>query len=75
MSDRIKRGGSAFPLNTQNTAKPGAFEPQSGMSLRDWFAGQVLASAGALPLGEKDCNFRAKVAYEMADAMIRAREG
>lgn len=45
-----------------------------GMTLRDWFAGQVLASAAALPFGEGDCLYRAKVAYEQANAMLAERE-
>lgn len=46
-----------------------------GMTLRDWFAGQVLASAAALPHGAGDYLHRAKVAYEQADVMLTAREG
>jgi hypothetical protein len=46
---------------------------QHGMTLRDWFAGQVLASAAALPYSAGDYQFRAKVAYEQADAMLAAR--
>lgn len=45
----------------------------NGMTLRDWFAGQVLASAAALPFGAADCINRAKAAYEQADAMLAAR--
>lgn len=45
----------------------------NGMTLRDWFAGQVLASAAALPFGEGDCAHRAVVAYQQADAMLSER--
>jgi len=57
-----------------------------GMSLRDWFAGQIAASlvangdfvaavdARAMFLGEKNANVVATTAYDLADAMLRARE-
>ena len=70
-----KDGGPAFPRITYegNLGHP-------GMSLRDWFAGQALAGAIASPrpfmLRDKNCDTAPKLAdlsYEMADAMIRAR--
>lgn len=61
---------SAFP-NTDNSTWGLRHAP--GMTLRDWFAGQVLASAAALPLGDGDYAYRAKIAYEQADAMLAAR--
>lgn len=45
-----------------------------GMYLRDYFAGQVLASAAALPYGQSDYEHRAQVAYAMADSMLAARK-
>lgn len=57
----------AFPLVDGPTVEP-------GMLLRDWFAGQVLSSAAALPSGTADCQHRAKVAYEQADAMLAERD-
>ena len=78
MSDKIDDGGLAFPGSRYEEFDYGGSSNQlvsyPGMTLRDWFAGQVLASAAALPLGEKDCRFRANVAYEMADAMLKARQ-
>ena len=62
----------AFP-NTGNSNW--GMDPSLGMTLRDWFAGQVLASASALPLGAGDCAHRAKVAYDQADAMLAVRDG
>lgn len=47
----------------------------SGMTLRDWFAGQALAWAGHHNWMSADPNDLAKRAYQMADAMIAAREG
>lgn len=45
-----------------------------GMTLRDYFAGQTIASASALPMGPNDCLHRAKMAYQMADAMLAERK-
>lgn len=47
-----------------------------GMSLRDWFAGQVVAafaSRDAFDPGHKTPQQRAKLAYIEADAMLAAR--
>ena len=63
-------GGPAFPNRGDNS--PG-FPYYDGMTLRDWFAGQVLMG---------DCvqdsfcpnERRAKWCYEMADAMLAERE-
>ena len=49
-------------------------DADSGMTLRDWFAGQALsaiAEAWAHDLADKDT---AKRAYEIADAMLLERE-
>jgi hypothetical protein len=55
-------GGPAFPHNSK------------GMSLRDWFAGQALkAIVMTLDFGADGCNAVGLMAYEMADAMLRAR--
>jgi hypothetical protein len=63
----IDNGGRAFPhvsgLNSGLHSYP-------GMTLRDWFAGQALASF-AQGDGAKT---RAAFAYEIADAMIAARK-
>lgn len=63
---------SAFPVNTTNAANPGAYEPDPGMSLRDWFAGQAISG---LLASTDNCTagvFAAK-AYFVADAMLVAR--
>lgn len=61
---------SAFPQHkfTPYSGGCGIHSYEGGMSLRDWIAGQVLASADALPFGTSDYKHRARVAYEMADA-------
>ena len=65
-------GGAAFPCHTNPLPGKLANAPQ-GMSLRDWFAGQALAGmldrAYGIPV-----NVIAKRSYEMADAMLAARE-
>lgn len=63
---KIDEGGTAFP------APNGEGGTTEGMSLRDYFAGQVI---GAIYLEEdQDADFRpdrwANLAYEIADAMI-----
>lgn len=49
------------------------YPPQSGMSLRDWFAGQALAGMQS----SVACNWTneqfAQEAYKQADAMLKAR--
>lgn len=62
-------GGPAFA-----TATCGDF--QKGMSLRDWFAGQALAG---VDIGEYAgtgwADSLAKPCYQIADAMLKARNG
>jgi hypothetical protein len=64
----MKDGGPAFPVYGSEKL----YTPE-GMSLRDWFAGQVLAgwSEGELII-EPDA--AAAYCYALADAMLKARE-
>lgn len=59
-------GGPAFPVT--------GICYSTGMSLRDWFAGQALAATNA-----EDQNYDpkriAQTCYSYADAMIAARKG
>jgi hypothetical protein len=76
MTDRIEDGGPAFPhLNWNSSAiKPSMY---SGVSLRDWFAGQALVIAwDARDKGyfEGDDHDMAATAYQVADAMLSARQ-
>lgn len=74
MSTKIDDGGQAFPSS-------GDYGSQlSGMSLRDWFAGQIIAGIMADtstcldgPNGIQT-NACAQQAWELADVMIRARK-
>jgi len=68
----INDGGPAFPL--QVIASPNS-EIQHGMSLRDWFAGQVLSGIMANTDWSENCHESiASAAYDNADAMLAARE-
>jgi hypothetical protein len=69
MVDEIKiDGGPAFP----NLYKDGTgltVMPIQGMSLRDYFAGQALGSC----IERAHSDFAARLAYEVADAMLKER--
>jgi hypothetical protein len=70
MSAPINDGGLAFPYReTENT---GQFQHHYGMTLRDYFAGQALS---ADYMGDYAPAEQGRVAYEVADAMLAAREG
>lgn len=66
--DRERTGGNAFPVNS------GILDHTSGMTLRDWYAGQALM--GLLAQGEHDCgpDGIAHDCYLFADAMLAARD-
>ncbi|MFG1247311.1 hypothetical protein [Xanthobacter flavus] len=74
-------GGSAFPISppvdeTGRTAV-GYPYPEAGMTLRDWFAGQIAAGMAAhsgtsgVSFGPHDIAGRS---YQVADALLKARE-
>jgi|GEM_PF-722179 len=65
----INDGGSAFPRFGRDVWG-GTSTLGTGMSLRDWFAGQALAG---MTLDDLDVDNAAFYAYMIADAMIRAR--
>ena len=61
-------GGSAFPLFD-------GYAHYGGMTLRDWFAGQVLQGMiSAEYAGEFKPNTWSMYAYEIADAMLEERQ-
>ena len=62
-------GGSAFPRECRVGS-----QPQDGMTLRDWFAGQALAWAGHNNWTSASPEHMAARAYQMADAMLEARK-
>ena len=67
-------GGPAFPLTVPD--KYG--RAPSGMSLRDWFAGQALAGLmsdpGLRPCSVEEFEHMAARLYQVADAMLAARQ-
>jgi hypothetical protein len=70
MANEPKDGGPAFPKSDNHW-------PESGMSLRDWFAGQALAGMASISLEDGDMIMgwadMSKAAYRAADAMLAAR--
>ena len=86
MSDQkqIDDGGPAFPCDVQVEDNSGShYEERSGLSIRDWFAGQALPQIHvslriAVDNGTvRNCDFEELVAasaYIIADAMLAARK-
>lgn len=80
----IDYGGPAFPIPGMppvGTGDPrdgmaGGCDPQPGMSLRDWFAGQALAvMTAASDYSTGPCNHAiAERAYVIADLMLAIRK-
>lgn len=73
MSAKKSDGGPAFP-RTGNAYAPDC----TGMTLRDWFAGQALAGLLAFPGtldgdATKYPNVTARLAYDYADRMLKER--
>lgn len=70
-------GGPAFPLADPNMINPMSVaeyeSAASGMTLRDWFAGQFLCGRAAVT-GSVDARYDAVMAYEVADAMLSERD-
>jgi hypothetical protein len=66
----MEDGGPAFP-GFDYVAQDGKVNP-SGMTLRDWFAGQALA--GIISDGGSGSDECAMWAYRYADAMLTARK-
>ena len=75
MTDKINTGGPAYPRVVEYLEYS-----ESGMTLRDYFAGQAVGEVIAhfadkhLSLYEPAPGAFARKAYEIADAMIAARE-
>jgi hypothetical protein len=70
----IKDGGPAFPTGTKYVSRP-----SDGLSMRDYFAAKAMQAM--LRVDSDNGRFRdigertAEMAYRVADAMLRAREG
>jgi hypothetical protein len=71
MTNTKNDGGPAFPQLEPNSAYFNA----TGMTLRDWFAGQALAGGLDRWLEVQACDKEISGwAYEIADAMLEARK-
>ena len=74
MTEDFNDGGAAFPIPALEAV--GAYEAEPGMSLRDYFAGQIATGMAAysgtsgLSYGPYEIADRS---YEIADAMLKAR--
>ncbi|MDE1871770.1 MAG: hypothetical protein KGI06_06050 [Candidatus Micrarchaeota archaeon] len=72
-------GGSAFPTAPEGVwdgdreQQIGEHRGTPGMSLRDWFAGQVLAGLMADADLDLTWGLYAEKSYQMADAMLAER--
>ena len=79
MTSKRDDGGPAFPKLEWYSLEDGGYEDRgpSGMTLRDWFAGQALqgliACDGRYGLGNGNIGLDAIDAYRLADAMLRER--
>jgi hypothetical protein len=83
--NKINDGGPAFPIADPFRLDPVTVDEMkriaSGMSLRDWFAGEALKGMLAYPGDESRGSHHnnntpdgvAAMAYEYANAMLRAR--
>jgi hypothetical protein len=68
MENKMKNGGPAFPLPKDRHLGD---DYKCGMSLRDYFAAKAMSR---IPFGEFETRRVAKICYETADAMLKARE-
>lgn len=76
MSNQINDGGPAFARDSHMDKQIGLYVQQHGMSLRDYFAAAALQGMMAAHTsgGCLVDDLYAKYAYDLADAMIQARE-
>ena len=71
----VNDGGLAYPYQGQPMHRNGEWgqDCETGMTLRDWFAGQALSGSlgeGTWPISDEDI---AEGCYRCADAMIKER--
>ncbi len=70
----VNDGGPAFPVPDSHYADGQVQYGSNGMTLRDWYAGQALAGLEANSSVDMTVEDAAVMAYQLADAMIKARE-
>lgn len=69
-------GGPAFPMPYSTDAHDAPCNvtmANEGMSLRDWFAGQVLVAVAGRADSVRSVEGVARVAYAIADEMLKMR--
>lgn len=87
MMDGINTGGPAFPVTVNfsdggegfcgEQNEKGRIVTYSGMTLRDYFAAKAMQGCWAkdgADVQKKDAKITAEWSYQMADAMLAARE-
>jgi hypothetical protein len=68
----VNDGGPAFPKPAEISTQ---LRGQTGMSLRDWFAGQALPECiKVVDTAHGNSDHAADLAYTVADAMLKRRE-
>ena len=70
MTDRT--GGPAFAQQLE--CNRDGYAVTGGMTLRDYFAAKALIATYMNGFAGPDAEHRARICYEMADAMLKARE-
>lgn len=66
-------GGPAFPIPLNPGESCQGHGPYDGMTLRDYFAAKAMQGALANPEIKETAVARSEWAYEIADAMLKAR--
>lgn len=72
MSIEIDTGGPAFPTESEHQSGASRYHYE-GMTLRDYFAAKALQGILSDPTVDNMADCLAKIAYELADAMINER--
>ena len=67
--------GPAFPCSNEQFTygNPATGDAHAGMTLRDWFATHALAAVAAENPIQANPDAYARMAYQIADAMLKAR--
>ena len=71
MTEQTRTGGPAFPFPAYTYQNGEINHGEGGMTLRDYFAAKALATPYAHH--DSDPHKAAEWAYQMADAMLKAR--
>jgi hypothetical protein len=73
MSDKKKELEQAFPVPAGHMVGAEIWQPQEGMTLRDYFAAKAMAALIAASVTDDEIKI-ARWAYSQADAMLTERE-